>query len=655
MNPFLLSSYALMALLHITLAGMAIIGLTRNPGQSPYKVWLLRCIWASVFWQIMGFIDTGLRPDIAAAVVRVTSILFCAGLYLAHIAKSQLPYLFPVPSFGQERKWVLGILLVMSLVFVLIQTRYNLSDHPQNWSPFNRAHTLIALFAILPSFWSMTVYLRKAYYFLHRDKSLVDPCLKLALTDVGFVVSVIPLLYPGVAHPLGLPIYFFGTWLLFQFFVFLFIIYSTFPIRFQDKLIGFVFASGVSILMYVSLLLVPFTHTVADRMAHQDALRTLALLMIGSAVFLLWVFPIILKVSLVRPLQQLLTGIERADQGDLTVQVPVGLLDEFGILAQSFNKMTSSLKQFKDELIHYADTLEMKVDERTRQIRSQKEEIETQRNQLEQTLKELKVTQAQLIQKEKMASLGELTAGIAHEIQNPLNFVTNFSELSVKLVAELKEEVSAGHTQDALDIADDLSLNMARINHHGKRADGIVKGMLEHSRTSTGEKQPTNLNALAEEYLRLAYQGQLAKDDTFTCKLITTFEPELGMVELVPQDIGRILLNLYNNALYAVRTRARSGGPGEYQPRLEVTTHRGNGKIEIRVKDNGTGIPADIINKIYQPFFTTKPTGEGTGLGLSLTYDIVTKGHGGDLSVETQEGQYTEFTVSLPVTNPKTN
>ncbi|GAA4409001.1 hypothetical protein GCM10023187_31620 [Nibrella viscosa] len=660
MNPFLLSSYAIMALLHITLASMAIIGLTRNPGQSAYKPWLLRTIWASVLWQAMAFIETGLQPHLASVVFRVTSLVFCAGLYLAHTAKSQLPYLFPVPLFGRERTWVLGVLLATGLVFIGVQVQHNFAAHPQGWTPFLFSHTLIALFAILPSLWSLTVYLRKAYYFRHRDPALVDPCVKLALADFGFIGSALLLLYPGVSHPWGLPLYFLVTWVLFQFFVLLFIIYSTFPIRFQDKLIGFVFASGISILMYVSLLVVPFTHTVADRLAHQQALITLALLIIGSAAFLLWVFPIILKVSLVQPVQHLLDGIRRADQGDLNVQIPVGLLDEFGTLAQNFNRMTQSLKQSKDELVRYADTLETRVADRTRQIQEQKAEIEAQRDNLEQAFQDLKATQNQLVQKEKMASLGELTAGIAHEIQNPLNFVNNFSEVSVDLVAELKEEAVAGHTEDVLAIADDLGRNLEKINHHGKRADSIVKGMLEHSRASTGEKQPTNLNALAEEYLRLAYQGQLAKDDSFDCQLITSFEPGLSNINVVPQDMGRVLLNLYNNALYAVRARSRGLRVGSaeplaadpYRPQIEVSTYTNNGRVELRVKDNGTGIPAGILSKIYQPFFTTKPTGEGTGLGLSLTYDIVTKGHGGEIHVQTEEGRYTEFVVSLPNDRP---
>ena len=284
-------------------------------------------------------------------------------------------------------------------------------------------------------------------------------------------------------------------------------------------------------------------------------------------------------------------------------------------------------------------------------LERQKEEINQKSNQLEQSLTELRATQTQLIQKEKMASLGELTAGIAHEIQNPLNFVNNFSEVSAELVTELEEEQHKPHRDTGLetDILLDLKNNLQKINHHGGRASAIVKGMLEHSRTSTGEKRPTNLNALADEYLKIAYHGLRAKDKHFNAELITNFESDLGFIEVVPQEIGRVLLNLYNNAFYAVQQRQKGKEHGDtYQPTITVSTTQVNGHTQIRVSDNGTGMSSSVQGKIFQPFFTTKPTGEGTGLGLSLSYDIVTKGHGGSLSVEGQEGEGTAFTIQLP-------
>lgn len=274
-------------------------------------------------------------------------------------------------------------------------------------------------------------------------------------------------------------------------------------------------------------------------------------------------------------------------------------------------------------------------------LQQQKEEIQA-------TLGELKTTQNQLVQSAKMASLGELTAGIAHEIQNPLNFVNNFSDVNREMIGELEQELKSGNVEEALAIAADLKENEAKINHHGKRADFIVKGMLEHSRTSTGERQATNMNVLADEFLKLSYHGLRAKDKSFNADLVTHFEEKLPRINVVQQDIGRVLINLFGNAFYAVNQKAKTAGP-DYKPVVEISTSAKNGSVEIKVKDNGTGIPENIREKIMQPFFTTKPTGEGTGLGLSLSYDIVVKGHGGTIDIATEEGKYTEFIVKLPV------
>lgn len=266
---------------------------------------------------------------------------------------------------------------------------------------------------------------------------------------------------------------------------------------------------------------------------------------------------------------------------------------------------------------------------------------------LNQSLINLKATQTQLIQSEKMASLGELTAGIAHEIQNPLNFVNNFSDVNQEMLEELQQELDKGDIDEAKAIASDIKENESKINHHGKRADAIVKGMLQHSRTSSGQKERTDINALADEYLRLAYHGLRAKDKNFNAELITHYDEKLPKVNMIPQDIGRVLLNIINNAFYAVQQKAKNTGV-DYKPTVEISTSQQNGSIIISVKDNGNGIPETIKDKIMQPFFTTKPTGEGTGLGLSLSYDIV-KAHGGEIKVESKEGIGTEFTVMLPI------
>ncbi|MFD1139969.1 ATP-binding protein [Larkinella insperata] len=286
----------------------------------------------------------------------------------------------------------------------------------------------------------------------------------------------------------------------------------------------------------------------------------------------------------------------------------------------------------------------------------QNQQIQQQHDQLADSLTSLQRTQAQLIQREKMASLGELTAGIAHEIQNPLNFVNNFSELSSELLDELRtgplQHLPTGEQPYAAEILGDLSQNLAKIHHHGQRADAIVKGMLEHSRSATGRKGPTDLNALVEEYLRLAYHGQQAQDSGFTAQLVTELDSALGRMDLHPQDISRVLLNLYNNAFYAVRQQQRKAETGSYHPTITVRTERSGGRAIIRIRDNGTGIPETVQQKIFQPFFTTKPTGQGTGLGLSLSYDIITNGHGGRIDVSSQEGHGAEFVIELPVEVP---
>ncbi|GGH27819.1 hypothetical protein GCM10007423_13910 [Dyadobacter endophyticus] len=296
-------------------------------------------------------------------------------------------------------------------------------------------------------------------------------------------------------------------------------------------------------------------------------------------------------------------------------------------------------------------SLEYLVAERTQELTQQKEE-------LQKAIEELKATQNQLIQSEKMASLGELTAGIAHEIQNPLNFVNNFSEVSVELCQELEEEIDKTGIDDndkdyIKGIISDLSQNQQKITHHGKRADSIVKGMLQHSRASSGEKESVEVNALADEYMRLAYHGLRAKDKEFNAALVTDFDPTIGTVNVLPQDLGRVFLNLFTNAFYAVAEKKRklteAGQLGDYKPEVKISTKKFDNKLYIRVSDNGTGMPEHVKAKIFQPFFTTKPTGQGTGLGLSMSYDIITNGHGGVLEVDSLEGEKTEFRITLPI------
>lgn len=307
------------------------------------------------------------------------------------------------------------------------------------------------------------------------------------------------------------------------------------------------------------------------------------------------------------------------------------LIKEVSVEADKVLKIT---EEKKDLLSQQNVVLEQKVLERT--------------SELHKSLEDLKSTQSQLIQSEKMASLGELTAGIAHEIQNPLNFVNNFSEVNVELIEELQHELSQGNVDGVQELSVDIKENEEKISHHGKRADGIVKGMLQHSRTSSGVKEPTDVNVLLDEYLRLAYHGLRAKDKSFNASFNIELDSSLPKIKIVPQDIGRVLLNLINNAFFAVSSVASVKEAGTYQPLVTVSTKKEEDKVLISVKDNGSGIPDDIKEKIFQPFFTTKPTGQGTGLGLSLSYDIV-KAHGGELMVESKEGIGTTFQMKLPL------
>lgn len=293
------------------------------------------------------------------------------------------------------------------------------------------------------------------------------------------------------------------------------------------------------------------------------------------------------------------------------------------------------------------ELLEKGVQQRTAELSKQKEE-------LEKTISHLKLTQSQLVQAEKMASLGQLTAGIAHEIQNPLNFVNNFSEVSTELLDEIEEALKKDDKEEAITIATGLKDNLKKIAHHGKRAEVIVKGMLQHTQTSTGKKEAIRINALASEYLRLTYNGVLLKDKTFAAVIETDCDESIAEVEGVPQDIGTVLLNLFNNAFYAVNEKKKQLN-GNFQPTVTLTTRSNKSAapgeretIAIIVRDNGFGISSKIVHKIFQPFFTTKPAGKGTGLGLSLSYDII-KAHGGELSVETKEGEYSSFEILLPV------
>ena len=348
----------------------------------------------------------------------------------------------------------------------------------------------------------------------------------------------------------------------------------------------------------------------------------------------------------------LITGFELSFPLSLLVYVAMRFKEYIKEVEQNAKQVLRLSEEKKEHALNQQKILQEEVNRQTSEIRT--------------TLNNLKSTQSQLIQSAKMASLGELTAGIAHEIQNPLNFVNNFSDVNTELIDELNaERLKPNAERDEQlenEILNDIKENEQKINHHGKRADAIVKGMLQHSRQSSGHKEPTDINALADEYLRLSYHGLRAKDKTFNAEMKTEFDGSVGKVNLIPQDIGRVLLNLFNNAFYAVSERQKAvskrrkaegeklKAESDYEPTVSVSTMSCDGKVQIIVKDNGNGIPQNIVDKIFQPFFTTKPTGEGTGLGLSLAYDII-KAHGGTLKVESKDGEGSEFLIQLPVGN----
>lgn len=342
------------------------------------------------------------------------------------------------------------------------------------------------------------------------------------------------------------------------------------------------------------------------------------------------------------------------------LQSILDLIQQPGVLSEEQTKAISNaikdagkeleITAFKlDRTEKVKRTTAILLEETIEELEQKRKAIEETNEALTKSLDELKAAQHQLVQSEKMASLGELTAGIAHEIQNPLNFVNNFSEISIELIDEMKTELDVGNFDEAKSLASDIIQNLEKISHHGKRADAIVKGMLQHSRSSSGQNEATDINALVDEYLRLAYHGLRARDHSFNATLLTDFDPSIQSIHIIPQDIGRVVLNLITNAFYVVGEKnAASVANGEtYEPTVSVSTKRSGDNILISVKDNGNGIPRSILDKIFQPFFTTKPTGQGTGLGLSLSYDIV-KAHGGELKVETETNAGSTFTILIP-------
>ncbi|WP_229365809.1 sensor histidine kinase [Fibrisoma montanum] len=516
--------------------------------------------------------------------------------------------LFYRANAAQRINWWLGLMMLAFGAFFLLNGLSALSNTLQLYS-------LIVLVANLLGYAGLALLLTAVYHYLNRRRGKVYWLIScLLLVDVMYQIVIGPLPEPvaGVAIAASLIEYVRVSWLgKRRGDVDARLPWNSLRIIFFVVLVGFVI---LIVLAFLSVVL-----------GDVDSLVLMSITTVTVLIALLAI-PLGLSLSLVRDYARTYQSLRQK-------------LRE----VEDLSARTIAQEQEKQHLLAVQnETLEQQVAERTAA--------------LQQSLADLRATQAQLIQREKLASLGELTAGIAHEIQNPLNFVNNFAEVSLELVQELDEEHEKEAERDhdlERDLLTDLQQNLAKIGEHGHRAANIVRGMLEHSRVGTGQKQPTDLNALVDEYLRLSYHGlrragDPATDKTVNYTLLTDLAGDLPSYSVVPQDIGRVLLNLFNNAFYAVGERQKQE-TAAYQPTVSVRTQRLGDRLSIQIRDNGSGIPAAVIGKIFQPFFTTKPTGQGTGLGLSISYDIITNGHGGTLTVQSEPGQFTEFTITLPI------
>ncbi|GAA4405102.1 hypothetical protein GCM10023187_23190 [Nibrella viscosa] len=661
MNPadlILLHTHSIMAFIMVLITGGMVLYVIRIADPTPIRNWMAVFYALQTFWQFGDMIRYSLHPSLTGSLFYQlqVSAWFAPALSGVLITFTQVCYLFLEDTFLRERRMVFWFMVLLSAGFV----GFNIWNEFRHGSDEVTMQVAAFLYGLFTNIWTMLICLRKAGKLKVRNPRAARGHTYLAtIIGLGFILPCLIAIISGFYTPAGYYSYFILLWLGNIAEVLVYITFAVLPANFQVKLVGFTFLSMTTLLLIVTLVFFPplVPTDLPARLLQQDGLIKLFGIFLGATLLVWLLLPRILQASLTQPVKRLLAGVEQVNAGNLATHVPVNSSDEIGILTRNFNEMTESLKRASDRLTQYAETLEQKVAERT--------------SELQQSLEYLRATQDQLVQREKMASLGELTAGVAHEIQNPLNFVNNLAEVSVELIGELREERGRELRDEELEetLLTGLERNLEKIVVHGKRADGIVKGMLQHSRIGSGQKAPTDLNALASEYLRLAYHGLRAKDKTFTAELLLDLDPDLGKVVVVSQDIGRVLLNLYNNALYATKEKLKrlngSAAPepveAGYLPQILVSTRletrtsagqadgRPDNTVEIRVRDNGPGIPSDVLGKIYQPFFTTKPAGEGTGLGLSLSYDIVTKGHGGAIQVDTVPGEFSEFIIRLPV------
>jgi len=641
----LLHTLSIMAfILAITQFGM-LIYLLRLRDNTQIRRWMIVNYSASVIWQVDQMIRGSLHPSVIGTMAYKieTVLVYSPALALLVLSYLQILYLFLYQPYEKERHLMEKIVVPVVIGLVALNA-WNEFGNNSNFFVFQ---VTSLLYGLLTNIWALVISLRKAKLLKNIDKRAAEAHNMLVWVNVGFITMCIVAVAFGLYSPIGYWTFFILIWLCNLGQILAYISYSAVSASFQVKITGFSFVTVVTILIGVTLVFFPPLPLleIKERMAQQFGLAEMFGIIAVATLFIVSFLPKLLRKKFSEPLKRLLAGVKEVNTGNLKVQVEVNEPDEIGELTLNFNQMTKSLKQANDQLREYADNLEIKVADRTAALK--------------QSLETLQATQAQLMHAEKMASLGELTAGIAHEIQNPLNFVNNFSEVSAEMLAELKEHVANGETEHVIAVADELSRNLLKISDHGGRAAGIVKNMLEHSRPGNALRQTVNINNLCQQYAQLSFKSMVARDYSFNCSLQMDFDPSTDSIEAVSQDIGRVLQNVFNNAFYAVHQK-RNQQPNNllaYEPQVIVSTQpwrRLNGHtggIEIRIKDNGTGMDDVVKSKIFQPFFTTKPTGQGTGLGLSISYDIVTKGHGGMLSVESQKGEGTEMVIQLPKTN----
>jgi two-component system, NtrC family, sensor kinase len=650
MEKILLHPHAVMSLILCLTAGMIILSFSSLKKQAPWTRWLIAASVGVLGWQLDNVITFGIEPGyLKEAPWRKWELIFVFGLssVLLLISQIQLAYLFPTNPYKRERKRVVWG-CVIGLAGSWLYYSYYILTNPESLGL--EVSLLFAIWGLFIISWTLVVYLRKALYFRkNHNREAMTACLLLMVMELFFIASIAGVLridphslkeswiYVDIYSPGRYWTYFLFTWLGILGGAMLFIIFSTVPITFQVRLVGFTFVLVMIVLSVVVLTFFPPfpPDNLSQRAKIQQNLIHVSGLILMATFLVALVYPIILRASIIIPLERLLVGVNKVREGAVDTKVRVTSNDEIGLLTENFNQMTGTLKQARAELASYAADLEKKVEERTMQ--------------LQESLEYLKATQAQLIRREKMASLGELMAGIAHEIQNPLNFVNNFSESSIQFIDEWKAEEAKPVVDEELcaEIVRNLELTLKKINEHGKRADAIVKNMQLQSRISSGLKEPTDLNQLANEYLRLSYQGYCSKKQSFRAKLHTQLDPALMQVPVVVQDVSRVFVNLFNNAYYAIDLKLKAGVQ-DYEPSLVLTSRQLPDCIEMRVHDNGVGIPESLQQKIFQPFFTTKPTGQGTGLGLALAYDIIINDHGGTIDLTSKEGEFTEFFFTVP-------